>query len=195
MGGDAAVSFLGPEGVAQRHAEIQRRIESLAPRPAAPTPDFRASLDAAAGNVPLNPLTGEISPVKGPIGGDLRAMADDAAARHGLDPVLFRALVDQESSWDPNSTSKVGAQGLCQLMPDTARELGVSDSYDPAQSLDGGAHYLRRMLDASRGDTAQALAAYNAGFGRVNGRAMHEWPAETRAYVTRILARTSRGDA
>ena len=71
--------------------------------------------------------------------------------------------------------------------------MAVADPYNPAQSLDGGARYLRRMLDVNGGDPARALASYNAGFGRVNGRAPGEWPAETRSYVARILAHADRG--
>lgn len=187
------MSFLGPEGVADRMAQIQSRLDSLAPRSTVTGTGFGDTLNAA--NSLLDLSTCGINPVKGPIGGgsDLHAMADEAATRYDLDPALFRALVGQESGWDPMSKSGKGAQGLCQLMPDTAREMGVTDAYDPAQSLDGGARYLRRMLDMSGGDSARALAAYNAGFGRVNGRAMGEWPAETRAYVTRILAHAAGG--
>ena len=190
------MSFLGPSGVADRMAQLQSRLDSLSPRESRTDAAFGRTLDAAMGdpNAPLDPMAVGGNPLVGAIGGkcggaaDLRAMADAAASRNGLDPVLFRALVGQESGWDPSATSPVGAKGLCQLMDPTARGLGVTDPYDPQQSLDGGARYLRQMLDANRGDEARALASYNAGFGRVNGRAMHEWPAETRGYVSRILA-------
>ena len=189
------MSFLGPEGVADRMAQLQSRMDALAPSRPATSGGFGGALNAAVASAPVDLSTCEISPVKGLIGGgsDLHAMADEAAARYDLDPALFRALVDQESGWNPSATSSKGAQGLCQLLPGTAREMGVTNAFDPAQNLDGGAHYLRRMLDVSGGDSARALAAYNAGFGRVNGRAMGEWPAETRAYVTRILARAAGG--
>ncbi len=182
------MSFLGPEGVAQRMAQIQSRLDGLSPR-RAPSQGFTGALDKAMS--PLDPRTLTVTPLRGPIGGgtDLRTMADAAAERHGIDPDLFRALVGQESSWNPQATSSVGAKGLCQLLDGTARDMGVGDPYDPAQSLEGGARYLRRMLDMNGGDPARALASYNAGFGRVNGRSMGEWPAETRQYVTRILGR------
>lgn len=194
------MSFLGPEGVADRMAQIQRRLDTLAPRqPSSLVADagFGKTMDAAM-TEPLDLKGLQVNPLRGPIGAggsDLRAMAADAAARHNVDPQLFAALVDQESSWDPTSTSRVGAKGLCQLMDGTAREMGVSDPYDPAQSLDGGARYLRRMLDMNGGDPARALASYNAGFGRVNGRGPGEWPAETRHYVSRIMARAGGGAA
>ena len=195
------MSFLGPSGVADRMAQIQSRLDALAAQAPRANPAFAKAFDAAMGdpNVPLDPTTLGISPVTGPIGGrcggpsEYKAMADDAAARYGLDRSLFRALVGQESGWDPQATSVVGAKGLCQLMDGTARGLGVTDSYSPEQSLDGGARYLRQMLDRCGGDESRALASYNAGPGRVKGREMVEWPAETRRYVSRILSHVRSG--
>lgn len=193
---------LGPGGVAERMARIEARMDALSPRPqnAAFATDFRkalgqASLSSNPDNVPLDPSILGTPPLSGPIGkgGDLRAMARTAAERHGLDPELFDALVEQESGWNPRATSRVGAKGLCQLMNGTAGDLGVTDPYDPSQSLEGGARYLRMMLDRNGGDPVRALASYNAGFGRVNGRSRGEWPAETQAYVSRILANAGRG--
>lgn len=183
------MSFLGPQGVADRMAEIGRRLDSLVP-PSPPASGFGQVLNTAMADRPLDPSVMGINPLSGPIGAgsDLRTMAEGAAARHGIDPVVFKALVSQESDWNPNSTSKVGAKGLCQLMDGTAHDMGVTNSYDPAQSLEGGARYLRRMLDVNHGDMARALASYNAGFGRVNGRSPGEWPRETRDYVSRILS-------
>ena len=193
---------LGPDGVAERMARIEARMDAIAPRPqnTAFATDFRQALGEATkspppGCVPLDPTVLGTNPLSGPIGrgADLRAMARTAAERHGIDPALFGALVEQESGWNPRSTSPVGAKGLCQLMDGTAGELGVTDPYDPAQSLEGGAKYLRKMLDRNGGDPIRALASYNAGFGRVNGRARGEWPAETQAYVSKILANADRG--
>lgn len=190
------MTFLGPSGVADRMAQIQARLDALTPREPRADLAFGKTLDAAMGdpNAPLDPLALRGNPLVGAIGGrcggasEYQAMADAAADRNGIDRSLFRALVQQESGWNPRATSCVGAQGLTQLMPGTAAGLGVRNAYDPAENLDGGARYLRQMLDANRGDEARALASYNAGFGRVNGRPMHEWPAETRQYVTRILS-------
>jgi soluble lytic murein transglycosylase-like protein len=111
-----------------------------------------------------------------------------AASKAQISPELLAALVHQESGWRTGAHSPRGAIGLAQLMPKTARQLGV-DPLDPASNLLGGARYLRDMLDRFGGDVALALAAYNAGPTRVS-RA-HGVPAiaETRAYVNHVLER------
>jgi hypothetical protein len=110
------------------------------------------------------------------------------AARYDLSPALIEALVWQESRWNPGATSPKGAHGLAQLMPGTARQLGV-DPRDPAANLEGGARYLRQQLDTFGGDVERALAAYNAGPKRVLAAGGVPRIAETRAYVAAILAR------
>lgn len=117
-----------------------------------------------------------------------RASLDTAAARYNLSPHLLAALVWRESRWKPASISPKGALGLAQLMPATAHMLAV-DAKDPAANLDGGAHYLRKMLDLFDGDVMRALAAYNAGPGRVIRAGGLPRIAETRAYVSTIIDR------
>lgn len=107
-----------------------------------------------------------------------------AACRHGVDPLLLDALVVQESRYNPAARSHAGAIGLGQLMPGTARMLGVNP-YDPAQNLDGAARYLKRQLDEF-GSVRLALAAYNAGPGRVRKRMAVPRIAETMNYVATI---------
>jgi len=111
------------------------------------------------------------------------------AASQAMSPALLQALVWQESRWHAGAVSPKGAIGLAQLMPDTARALGV-DPHDPAANLEGGARYLRQQLDRF-GDLESALAAYNAGPERVI--AAHGVPpiAETRAFVDAVIARTA----
>jgi len=115
----------------------------------------------------------------------LRDMARREALRAGVDPELFIRLVQQESSFNPNAVSAVGARGLAQLMPGTAAELGVEDSFDPVQNLRGGARYLRDRLDEF-GDPTIALAAYNAGPGNVRKYGGVPPFEETREYVQKV---------
>ena len=90
-------------------------------------------------------------------------LAASTAARHGVDAALVRALIWAESSDNPNDVSGAGAVGLMQLMPATAEALGVADSYDPAQNIDGGTRYLASLLERYNGDYRMAVAGYNCG--------------------------------
>ena len=112
----------------------------------------------------------------------------ELAVRFDLSPSLLEALVWQESRWNENARSPVGAQGLAQLMPGTARYLGVNPA-DPFANLEGGARYLREQLDRFGGDLEKALAAYNAGPGRVERAGGIPNIRETRHYVAAIIER------
>jgi soluble lytic murein transglycosylase-like protein len=116
------------------------------------------------------------------------AMISEAAARYGVRPALVRAVVMVESAFKPDAVSRAGAGGLMQLMPATARDLGVDDVFDPASNVDGGTRYLAGLLRMFN-DESLALAAYNAGPGRVAraGRRIPRIP-ETEAYVRAVLA-------
>lgn len=116
------------------------------------------------------------------------AKIHELAARFDLSPSLLEAVVWQESRWRENAVSPVGARGLAQLMPGTARYLGV-DSSDPFQNLEGGARYLREQLDRFDGDLEKALAAYNAGPGRVERAGGIPNIRETQNYVAAIMGR------
>jgi hypothetical protein len=122
-------------------------------------------------------------------GGDVRALAIDAARRHGLDPALVLAVVGVESAFRPDAVSPKGAQGLMQLMPATAASLGVADPFDAAANLDGGAKHLQDLVERYHGDLNKALAAYNAGAGAVDRHGGVPPYAETRAYVGKVLRR------
>lgn len=115
----------------------------------------------------------------------------EAAQRYGVDATLVKAVVKNESGFDARATSKAGAQGLMQLMPGTAAGLGVTDAYDPAQSIDAGTRYLKAQLDRFGGDATLAVAAYNAGPNAVARYGGVPPYAETQAYVRRVLADAS----
>jgi len=115
-----------------------------------------------------------------------REAATRAANRHGLDPALVLAVARVESCFDPRARSVAGALGLMQLMPATARELGVADPFDARANLDGGSRYLARMLARFDGNLTLALAAYNAGPGSVVRHGGVPPFPETRAYLARI---------
>ena len=91
----------------------------------------------------------------------------DAARRHRVNPALVKAIIMAESGYNPKAVSSRGAMGLMQLMPRTARSLGVEDGFDPARNINGGVRYLRQLLDKFDGDVKLALAAYNAGCKKV----------------------------
>ncbi|MEO7538936.1 MAG: lytic transglycosylase domain-containing protein [Pyrinomonadaceae bacterium] len=114
----------------------------------------------------------------------------DSSRRYAIDPLLIYAQMHQESSFKLRATSYKGASGLMQLMPATARRLGVSNIYDPRQNIEGGVKYMRMLLDMFGGDVNLALAGYNAGEGAVMKYGYQIPPYnETREYVRRISAR------
>ncbi|MDL5597023.1 lytic transglycosylase domain-containing protein [Bacillus subtilis] len=111
-----------------------------------------------------------------------------AAAANHLPEALLHAVINAESNYNPGATSPKGAGGLMQLMPDTARELGVTDVYDPRANIQGGARYLKRLMTLFDNDIALAVAAYNAGPDAVLSRGRVIPPfAETQRYVPSVL--------
>ncbi len=139
-------------------------------------PDSEITISTASDPVPR---------YRGNYRGTYLAVAQAAARKYDIPEDLFLRLVQQESGWNPNAVSPKGATGLAQLMPGTARTLGV-DINDPTENLDGGARYLRAMYDKF-GSWRLALAAYNAGPGAVEQHGGIPPYAETKAYVIAIL--------
>ena len=117
---------------------------------------------------------------------ELRPLIETAAAKHDLDPDLLSAVIRAESGYRTNAVSPAGAMGLMQLMPGTARGLGVSDPFNAGQSIEGGARYLRSQITRF-GSVEEGLAAYNAGPGAVGRYGGIPPFAETRSYVGRVL--------
>lgn len=115
-------------------------------------------------------------------------LATAAATRHGVDPHLVLAVIDVESGGDANAVSPAGAQGIMQIMPETARELDLTAPFDPEANIDAGVRYLRQMLTRF-GDLRLAVAAYNAGPGAVERHGGIPPYPETQTYVARVLSR------
>ncbi|QHT60315.1 lytic transglycosylase domain-containing protein [Paenibacillus lycopersici] len=163
-----------------------------------------AGLLSLGGLSSLAPMMGSLNEMSDASGvpGDYDAIIDQAAAKYGIDPSLIKAVVHTESSNDPNAQSASGAKGLMQLMDGTARSLGVTDSFDPEQNIEGGTKFLAYLMNKYEGNVQAALAAYNAGPGRVDRAGiqtdgdfqalLNRLPEETQRYVSKVLNAQSR---
>jgi len=133
------------------------------------------------------PQTGQNSPLRhGFTQKEIDDAINKAADRHAVDPNLVRALVKVESNFNPNAVSRKGAMGLMQLMPQTARQMRLTNPFNPEENIDAGVRHLKDLLDSYGGDVRLSLAAYNAGAGAVARSAGIPHYAETRNYVKRI---------
>ncbi len=118
----------------------------------------------------------------------IEAAISRAADAHGLPRELINSVIRAESGFETTAVSRAGAKGLMQLMPETARELGVNNPFDIQENIDAGARYLKKMLHLFSGNLEKALSAYNAGPGTVNRFAGQVPYSETRDYVSRVLS-------
>ena len=151
-------------------------VTSAAPAAAAPAP-------AATATPASNATRGVLDLPNG-----LGAIVQQAADKYGVDPALIAGVIETESNFNAGAVSRAGARGLMQLMPGTARGLGVTDANDPLQNVLGGAKLLGQMLDKYKGNVELALAAYNAGSGNVDKYGGIPPFSETRRYVPTVLA-------
>ena len=159
---------------------IENQFQSLMSYGAAPDNDFQEILDSSVKN------TQKPNSVS-------RAEIDNLVAKYadknGLDEDFVKAVINQESGFNPNSTSKCGAMGLMQLMPSTAQGLGVVNAYDAEQNIEGGTKYLKGLMDRFGNDKSLALAAYNAGPNAVKKYGGIPPYAETQNYVKNVLSK------
>ena len=138
----------------QRINTIEHRIQSLDSYAKAPDNDFQKILDKNIQNKSNSTSTTR---------NEIDNLITKYANKNGLDENFVKAVINQESGFNPNATSHCGAMGLMQLMPTTAQGLGVTDAYNPEQNIEGGTKYLKGLMEKFGNDKTLALAAYNAG--------------------------------
>ncbi|HWX92436.1 MAG TPA: lytic transglycosylase domain-containing protein [Terriglobales bacterium] len=176
-------------------AEIDRIEPDLTPPPEAP-PDPAPVMAAAPAPASASPgpaaVPAALATTPGPSAAlqprlNIPDAVSQASERYRLDPDLLNSVIRAESGFNPHAVSRKGAQGLMQLMPETASKLGVPNAFDPGANVDGGTRYLRELLERYNFDLVKALAAYNAGPKRVEQYGGVPPYYETRAYVASIV--------
>lgn len=168
----------------QLSGDMERHREVPPAMALPPDPEVNISPDVSAAEHPIAPEpepSGPVARVE-----RFRALIEQAAGEEGVDPALVAAMIAQESGGDPEAVSHAGARGLMQLMPSTARMLGVADVFDPGQNVSGGVRYISRLLERFGGDEELALAAYNAGPGTVDRYGGVPPYRETEQYLKKV---------
>ncbi len=167
----------------EQRASVLKQVNAVMGRPAAPAASFFTVPwveSALPFNIPpCNPLPSM----------QLDQLIETSSKEQGVKPDLIRAVIDEESGGRPCAVSSKGAQGLMQLMPATANELGVKDPFDPKQNVNAGVQLLKQLLSKYNGDISLALSAYNAGEQRVDREGKVPEIAETKNYVTDIMTK------
>jgi len=169
--------------------------ESKAASPAAEVPkDVRSDVVVAVASQTNNAGASSAPVAQKAADSRLDRIVQDAAQRHGIDPVLVKAVISTESGWNTRAISQKGAVGLMQLIPSTAQRFGVGNPFDPAQNVEGGTMYLKSLLQRYNGDLSKSLAAYNAGERAVDlSRGVPAIP-ETQRYVRKVTNAYFRSD-
>lgn len=191
----------GPDALRMRMSEIQGKLDRKFGPKTPLVPDFKANLDQAQNRASDRPMEGAIGGVMNlepmridgfqldPSGPDgLRDLVKRISSENGIDPKLVEAVISVESAFNPTAVSSAGAKGLMQLMPGTAKQLGVTDPFDPEQNIRGGSRYLKQLM-SQFGDLKLAIAAYNAGPGNVRRHGGIPPFKETQDYVRRVTDR------
>ena len=190
--GQNAVQNAMQESIEKQKASVRRQTLGAVPQAGAPaaaswfaTPwPVLSSAGSASDPEPIQVPSFDCEPIAEV---QIGPMIREAAKREGLKEDLVRAVIQRESAYRPCAVSTKGAQGLMQLMPDTAKDLGVGDAFDPKQNIDGGTRYLKQLLTRYNGDMELALSAYNAGMARVDKAGGVPNIPETKSYVLEIL--------
>jgi soluble lytic murein transglycosylase-like protein len=167
--------FVNDDAPAPTAEPAKNRVAAASNQPKSDTADSTAQPAATPNRRPTTPQ-------------ELDKMVEDTAQKHRVDPRLVRAVISTESNWNAGAISRTGAQGLMQLIPGTAQQMGVTDAFDPEQNVDGGVRYLGLMLTRYNGDVHKALAAYNAGPGAVDRWGGIPRISETQNYVQKVTS-------
>lgn len=184
---EAPSSVIGQKGFGPKPAFLEKKSENsvINPKYKNPAPPSKNKGYVANVMTGFTQSTGAILPKRAE---SYMPLILKYSRLYGIDPHLVAGMIKQESGFNPNARSHMGAMGLMQLMPQTARSLGVTNPFDPEQSIAGGTRYLRQMIDKFGGNLTLAVAAYNAGPGNVAKHGYKVPPfTETQNYVKAIV--------